>query len=137
MTLADQDTGVVDGLGETELVDTGLETTLHEILNLQGQDVIELHAGLVEHTDTDETANEGISFEETLGVLLIESKKLTILISIVTNYWRVEDIPSSTTNLGKGELDTPDLTLVAETVLADSLQFGVTIEGMLGIDNTT
>lgn len=137
MTLADQDTGVVDGLGETELVDTGLETTLHEVLNLQGQDVIELHAGLVEHTDTDETANEGISFEETLGVLLVESKKLTILISIVTNYWRVKDIPSSTTNLGKGELDTPDLTLVAETVLADSLQFGVTIEGMLGIDNTT
>ena len=46
-------------------------------------------------------------------------------------------IPSSTTNLGEGELDTPDLTLVAETVLADSLQFGVTIEDMLGMDNTT
>lgn len=40
--------------------------------------------------------------------------------------WR--NIPSSTTNLGESELDTPDLTLVAETVLADSLQFGVTIE---------
>ncbi|KAL3703925.1 hypothetical protein TMatcc_009615 [Talaromyces marneffei ATCC 18224] len=119
VTLADQDTGVVDGLGETELVDTGLETTLQEILNLQGQDVIELHAGLVEHTDTNETANEGISFEETLGVLL------------------VKNIPSGTTNLGKSELDTPDLTLVAETVLADSLQFGVTIEDMLGMDNTT
>jgi hypothetical protein len=81
VTLADQDTGVVDGLGETELVDTGLETTLQEILNLQGQDVIELHAGLIEHTDTNETTNEGISFEETLGVLLIESKKLTTPIS--------------------------------------------------------
>lgn len=83
MTLADQDTGVVDGLGETELVDTGLETALQEILNFQGQDVIELHAGFVEHTDTDETANEGISFEETLGVLLVKSKKLTIPISRV------------------------------------------------------
>jgi hypothetical protein len=50
---------------------------------------------------------------------------------------KVMSIPSSTTNLGKSELDTPDLTLVAETVLADSLQFGVTIEGMLGTDNTT
>ena len=78
VTLADEDTGVVDGLGETELVDTGLETALQEILNLQSQDVIELHAGLVEHTDTDETANEGISFEETLGVLLVEGKKLTV-----------------------------------------------------------
>jgi hypothetical protein len=78
VTLADQDTGVVDGLGKTELVDTGLETTLQEILNLQGQDVIELHAGLVEHTDTNQTTNQGITFEETLGVLLVESKELTI-----------------------------------------------------------
>lgn len=77
VTLADQDTGVVDRLGETELVDEGLETALQEILGLQSQDVIELHAGLVEDTDTDQTANEGIAFEETLGVLLVESKKLT------------------------------------------------------------
>lgn len=78
VALADQDTGVVDGLGETELVDTGLETTLQEIFDLQGQDVIELHAGLVEDTDTDETTDEGVSFEETLGVLLVEGKKLTV-----------------------------------------------------------
>jgi len=110
VTLADQDTGVVDGLGETELVDASLETTLQEILNLQGQDVIELHSGLVEHTDTDQTANEGVSFEETLRVLLVHGKKVT----------------SSTTDLRESELDTPHLTLVAETVFADDLQFGVT-----------
>jgi hypothetical protein len=79
VALADQDTGVVDGLGEAELVDTGLETSLQEIFNLQGQDVIELHAGLVEHTNTNQTANEGISFEETLGVLFVEGKKLTVV----------------------------------------------------------
>lgn len=78
VALTDQDTGVVDGLGETELVDASLETTLKEILDLEGKDVIELHAGLVEDTDTDETANEGIAFEETLGVLLVEGKKLTV-----------------------------------------------------------
>lgn len=78
VALADQDTGVVDGLGETELVDTGLETALKEILDLQGQDVIELHAALVEDTDTDETANQGIAFEETLGVLLVEGEQLTV-----------------------------------------------------------
>lgn len=77
VTLLDQDTGVVDGLGETKLVDTGLQTALQEVLNLQGQDVIELHAGLVEHTDTDKTANQGIAFEQTLGVLLVEGEKLT------------------------------------------------------------
>jgi hypothetical protein len=58
-------------------VDAGLEAALQEILNLEGEHVIELHAGLVEDTDTDETANEGIAFEETLGVLLVEGKELT------------------------------------------------------------
>lgn len=77
VTLADEDTSVMDRLGETKLVNAGLEAALQEILDLQGQDVIELHAGLVKHTDADETANEGISFEEALGVLLVESKKLT------------------------------------------------------------
>jgi len=63
VALADEDTGVVDGLGEAKLVDTGLEAALQEILDLEGKDVIELHAGLVQDTDADETANEGISFE--------------------------------------------------------------------------
>ena len=62
---------MVDGLSETELVDAGLQTALQEILSLQGQDVIELHTGLVEHTDTDETANERIAFEETLRAVAI------------------------------------------------------------------
>lgn len=79
VALADQDTGVVDGLGKAELVDASLKAALQEILDLEGQDVIELHAGLVEDTDTDETANEGIAFEETLGVLLLEGKKLTVV----------------------------------------------------------
>lgn len=35
------------------------------------------------------------------------------------------NIPGSTTNLGESELDTPDLTLIAETILANELQLGV------------
>jgi hypothetical protein len=77
VTLADEDTSVVDGLGEAELVDASLETTLQEIFGLEGQHVIELHAGFVEHSDTDETANERIAFEETLWVLFVEGEKLT------------------------------------------------------------
>ena len=77
MALTDEDTSVVDRFRKTKLVDASLQTALQEIFNLEGQHVIELHAGLVEHTDTDETANEGIAFEETLGVLLIEGKQLT------------------------------------------------------------
>jgi hypothetical protein len=55
-----------------------LQAALQEILNLQGQHVIELHAGLVEDTNTHETANEGVTFEEALRVLLVESEQLTV-----------------------------------------------------------
>lgn len=144
VALADEDTGVVDGLGEAELVDASLKAALHEILDLQGKDVIELHAGLVEHTDTHETANEGIAFEQTLRVLLVEGKKLTVVAfglvvftdrGIVVSQLHPRSnwehiwmhIPGSTTNLGEGELDTPHLTLVAQTVLSNELQLGVTI----------
>ena len=68
MALADEDTSVVDGLGETELVDLGLETALQEVLDAKGKNVIELHAGVVQDTDTDKTTNQGITLEETLGV---------------------------------------------------------------------
>lgn len=78
MSLLDEDTGVVDGLGQTELVDLGLETALQEILDLEGQDVIELHAGLVEHTNANKTANQGVTLEQALGVFLVKSEELTI-----------------------------------------------------------
>ena len=51
--LADKHTSVVDGLGQAALKDLSLETTLQEVLDLQGQHVIETHAGLIEHTDAD------------------------------------------------------------------------------------
>lgn len=127
VSLADEDTGVVDRLGETELVNAGLKTTLQEILNLQGQDVIELHARLVENTNANETANESITLEETLWVLLVESEKLTIhgqKAAISSNEIH-QNIPSSTTNLGESEEHTPHLTLVAETVFTNSLQLRV------------
>ena len=77
VSLADQDTGVVNRLSKAEFVDASLQTALQEILHLQSQHVIELHSGLVEDTDTHKTANEGIAFEETLGILLVEGEKLT------------------------------------------------------------
>jgi len=131
VALADQDTGVVDRLGETELPDTGLETTLKEILDLEGQDVIQLHAGLVENTDTNETSNEGIAFEETLGVLLVEGEELTAWSVRNLNQHLLKSvevfIPGSTTDLGQSQTDSPDLTLIAQAILADELKLGVTI----------
>jgi hypothetical protein len=79
VALTDENTSVVDRLGEAELVDAGLEAALKEILDLEGKDVIELHAGLVKDTDAHQTANERIALEKTLGILLVKSKELTIV----------------------------------------------------------
>jgi hypothetical protein len=54
-----------------------LKTALQEILNTESQDVIELHALVVQDTNTHKTANQGVTLEETLGVLLVQGQKLT------------------------------------------------------------
>ena len=105
MPLPNQDTGMVDALRKTGLEDLSLQPTLQEVLNLEGQHVIEAHTRLVEHTDADEPADEGVTLEETLGVLVVELEELT----------------GGTTDLGEGEGDTPDLALVAETVFTGEL----------------
>ena len=79
MALTNEHTSVVNGLSEAELVDAGLQATLQEVFSLEGEHVIELHAGLIEHANSDETPNEGIAFEETLWVLLVEGEEFTII----------------------------------------------------------
>ena len=68
---------MMDTLRQPELVDTGLQSSLQEILHLERQDVIEFHAGFVQHTDTNKTANKGIAFKESLGIFLVKGEKLT------------------------------------------------------------
>jgi hypothetical protein len=60
-----------------ELENLGLQPSLQEILSLEGQDVIETHTLVVQHTDTDQTTDEGVSLEESLGVLVVELEELT------------------------------------------------------------
>ena len=69
VTLADTNTGIVDGLGKMALEHLGLEATLEEILNLETKDVIELHVLLVKDTGAHKTTEKGITLEETAGVL--------------------------------------------------------------------
>ena len=59
--LPDEYSGVVDGLGESELEDLGLEPALQEVLDLETEHVIELHTALVQHSDTDQTTQKRIS----------------------------------------------------------------------------
>lgn len=96
---------MVNALSETALEDLGLQSSLQEILDLQGQHVIETHLGLIEHTDSDQSSDQGVTLEQTLGVLVVELEELT----------------SSTTNFGQDKGDTPNLALVAETVFTGEL----------------
>lgn len=114
MPLPDQDTGVMNALSETALKHLSLKPPLQEILNLQSQHVIETHAALVEHTDTDQSADKGVTLEKTLGVFVIELEKLT----------------SGTTDFREGESDTPDFALVTETVLAGELELSIETSGL-------
>jgi hypothetical protein len=114
-----------------------LETTFQEIIDTESQDVIELHAGVVQDTNTDQTTNQGVTLEKTLGVLLVKSQKLTG--STTIQYPSATRIPQtynnppaitqkarkSVPNLGKGKLDPPDLSLVAETIFTNGLQLSI------------
>ena len=96
---------MVNAFRQTALEHLCLQPSLQKIFNLEGQHVIETHAGFVEHTDAHETANHGITLEETLGVLRV----------------KLEELTSSTTDFGKGERNAPDFALVAKAVLAGEL----------------
>lgn len=52
---------MVNALGEPRLEDLSLETTLQKVLDLEREHVIETHTVLVEHTDPDQTANQGVT----------------------------------------------------------------------------
>jgi len=113
MSLPDQHTGMMDGFSQTTLENLSLQPSLQEIFNLECQHVIETHAGLVQHTDAHETADEGVTLEETFGVLVVELEELT----------------GGTTDFGEDEGDTPDLAFVAEAVFTCELQLGIETSG--------
>lgn len=61
VSLSDENSGVMDGESNVSLHDEGLEATFHELGDGQTKDVIELALRLVEESDTDHTADEGIT----------------------------------------------------------------------------
>ena len=108
--LVDQDSGLVDGLGlEALLVDSSLEPLVQEFVDGQTQDVIELELFIAEEAISVHSVEEGSAFEKSSGILFLESEELT----------------SGLSEVGEEQMDSPDLTLVLETVLTDELQFVV------------
>lgn len=92
MPLPDEDPGVVDALGEPTLEDLRLQPPLQKVLHLEGKNVIEPHPLLVQDSNANQSTDEGISLEETLGVLLLQ----------------LEELSGSTTDLGEDQGNSPD-----------------------------
>merc|ERR1739847_138456 len=98
VSLSDEHSSVVDRLGETELEHLSLESSLHKVLNLQ-----------TENADSHQSSEEGVTFEQSLWVLVLEG----------------EQVSGGLSDLGQEKLGPPDLFLVLEANLADELQLGV------------
>jgi hypothetical protein len=96
---------MMDGLCKSELEDLGLEATFQKVLNLEAENVIKLHASLIENSNTYETTEERIALEQSTGVLILKG----------------EEVTSGLTDLGQAVLDTPDLTLILQTIFTDKL----------------
>ena len=127
MPLTDQYTGVVDRFGEAQFEDLSLQSSLQEILDLERKYVIQFHARLVKDTNTHETTDQGVSFEKTTGVSFYSSTPNTQTKNErrAKRTFESEKFTSSTTDLGERELDTPHLSLVAQTIFANDFQFGI------------
>lgn len=52
MSLSDENPSVMDGFSESKFEHLGLQPPFQEIFNFQTKHVIELHAGFIQHTDT-------------------------------------------------------------------------------------
>ena len=120
VSLSDHDSGVVHGVGDLALSNEGLESSLHELVDGQTQDVIELSFIFFQQTESHDSSNEGITFELSSWVFLGQGQELS----------------GGLSELGEDELDSPDLSLVSESVLSDDFELAdksILIEWLLGV----
>lgn len=75
MSLLNQNTGVVNGTCQAKAENDSLEPTLKEVFGAQRQDVVQLHARLVEHSKSNKSTNQCITFKEAFRVFFVKGKK--------------------------------------------------------------
>src|SRR4051812_43026317 len=97
MPLSDENSRVVNALGQAAPEDLSLEPSLQEILDLQCQHVVETHPLFVQYANAHESANQGVTLEQTFRVLDVQFQQLS----------------SRTTNLGEDEGNAPDFAFVS------------------------
>lgn len=109
VSLSNQDTSVMDGLCQTAFEDDGLQTSFQKVVRLEIEAVVDLIFGLIEHSESVKASHQGGSLEDPLLVLIIKSEEDT----------------SDLSDLGEGQVDSPDFSLAAKTVVSTKLEFSV------------
>lgn len=62
VSLSDEDTGVVNGVGKLSLGNDGLESSLHHLVEGKTEDVIELSLVLLQETESNHSSDKGITY---------------------------------------------------------------------------
>jgi len=83
MSLSDEDTGVMNRLGELSLLDEGLKSSLKELGGGQTEDIIELALVVLQKTKSNHTSDEGLTFEKSSWIVIVHSEKNTSSLSIM------------------------------------------------------
>jgi hypothetical protein len=109
VALTDQDTGVVDGLGQTLLVNLGLETAFQQLLGCQLKNGIQLKFVISEQSIPAHAAKHSGTLEDSGGILGLQCQQST----------------SGLSQLSQSILNSPDLTLTAESILSDEFKFSI------------
>ena len=94
---------------ESILRDSGLKSTIEELVKSKTKDVIELEFFSGEEPISVHSSKKGSTFKQSSGVLFFEGEKLTSCFS----------------EFGEGEMDSPYFSLILKPVLADELEFVV------------
>ena len=72
MSLSDEDSGLMDGLGLESLVeDSGLESSVEKLVNCETQDVIELELLIGQEAVPVHSSEKGSAFEQSSGIFLL------------------------------------------------------------------
>ena len=119
VSLSNHNSSVVHTVGELSLGHQGLESSLHELVGGQSKHEIQFSLVSLQQTKSDNSLDEGVSFENSSGVGLIEG----------------EELSGSLSELGESELDSPDFSLVLEAVSTDNLELAgesILVERLLG-----
>ena len=108
VALADQSASMMDGLGQAQPEDLGLQPALHDLGRGQAQHEIELLLRFKEQSKADHAAKQGLSLEDTHWALFQGQQR-----------------SGCSSDLGQGILHTPHLTLVLQSVLTNDLHLSI------------